>query len=86
MILGLGSFAKGFSYSNDKVQLSSGWSYSVGWLATVLSVMCALYFVSVAVYHHRNPSPLNFPTEGRSYAPLSQFESTETGSDDDENL
>lgn len=85
MVLGLSSFAKGFSSSPPQV-LSAGWSYSVGWLATVLAIMCALYFFSVALYRYRHPAPLNYPAENRTYAPLAQFESTETGSDDDENL
>lgn len=84
MILGLGSFGKAFSYSTKEKTLTSGWSYSVGWLAMVLALMCTLYFLSVAVYRYRNQSPINNPSATRSYAPLAQFESTETGSDDDD--
>ena len=84
MLLGLGAFAKGFSYSTKTLHRSPGWSYSVGWLATVLAVLCALYFFSVALYRYRHPGPTSYPTESRSYAPLSQFESTETGSDDED--
>ncbi len=84
MVLGLSSFAKGFSYSTEELSLSPGWSYSVGWLAAVLAVLCALYFFSVAMYRYRNPGPIGYPAESRPYAPLSQFESTETCSDDED--
>jgi hypothetical protein len=85
MVLGLASFAKAFSTGSDSESLSPAWSYSVGWLATVISVLCAVYFLCVAVYRYRNPaSSLSHPAMTRSYAPLAQFESTETGSDDDD--
>ena len=86
MVLGLGSFAKSFSHDDDTILSSiSGWSYSVGWVGCVISLLCSLYFISVAVYRICNPSPRR-DEESKSYAPLAQFESTETGSDDDDNL
>lgn len=87
MVLGLAGFAKGFGRSPDgDLKLGPGWSYSVGWLATVLSIMCALYFLSVAAFRYKNHAPMSYPARTRSYAPLAQFESTETGSDDDDSL
>ena len=86
MVLGLGSFGKAFSHGTKTTNLSSGWSYNVGWLAMVLALMCALYFFSVAWYRHRHPANFNVDRETRSYAPLAQFESAETSSDyDDDN-
>lgn len=84
MLLGLASFAKGFSNDTSQLLFSSAWSYYVGWLATALGVGCALYFLVVAGYRYKNPSPTSYPGETRSYAPLAQFESTETASDDDD--
>lgn len=86
MLLSLSSFAKAFSFSSETVQLGPAWSYSVGWLAAVLSILCAVYFLSVAMYRYKNPSPLSYPAATKAYAPLAQFESTETGSDDDDDL
>ncbi len=78
MILGLASYSKSFDETS-----SPGWSYNVGWVACVLCVLCTLYFVSVAVYRIKNPPPSGGRKDPKSYAPLAQFESTET---DDENL
>lgn len=79
MTLGLGSYSKSFSDSS-----TPGWSYSVGWVACVLCVMCTLYFVSVAIYRIRNPPTSGSSRRPKSYTPLAQFESVE--SDDDEDL
>ena len=85
MILGLSSFAKAFSLSTDTVTVGPAWSYSVGWLASVLSILCAVYFLVVTIYRYRNPTPKGgYQATNQSYAPLAQFESTETGSDDDD--
>ncbi len=79
MILGLASFSKSF----DDESSFPGWSYNVGWVACVLCVVSTLYFVSVAVYRIKTPPPSGGRRESKSYAPLAQFESTET---DDEDL
>lgn len=82
LIIGLISFSPSLKQTDDGVVVSPGWSYGVGWLSMVLSSACALYFVSVGWYRFRKPTPSHFPSESRSYAPLAQFESTDTGSDD----
>lgn len=84
MVLGLSSFAKAFSLGTDTETVGPAWSYSVGWLASVLSVLCAVYFLAVTVHRYRNPTPKGYAVPNQSYAPLAQFESTETGSDDDD--
>lgn len=79
MILGLGSYSKSFDENS-----TPGWSYSVGWVACAVCIMCTLYFVSVALYRIKYPPNSGGNKQSKSYAPLAQFESTET--DDDEEL
>ena len=83
LMLGLVSFSPGLKQTDDGVVISPGWSYGVGWLSMVLAITCALYFVCVGWYRFKIPTPLHFPSKSKSYTPLAQFESTETGSDDE---
>ena len=69
---------------NPSSIITPGWSYDVGWVAMVISVLCALYFVSVGLYRFRHPNdPVTHPGVSKIYAPLAQFESTESDDDDD---
>lgn len=93
MLIGLGSFSRAFTAGNcdedakEGCHVWPGWSYKVGWVAMVISVLCSLYFVSVGLYRFRHPNdPITHPGVSKIYAPLAQFESTETGSDDDDDL
>ena len=93
MLIGLASFSARFHSDTGKSEdgaktplVQPGWSYDVGWVAMVISVLCALYFVSVGLYRFRHPNdPVTHPGVSKVYAPLAQFESTESD-DDDENF
>ena len=62
-----------------------GWSYTVGWLALVLSLICCIYYIIVAWYRLKHPDSIR-PKMQQIYAPLTQFEDDMTDSDDDEDL
>ena len=91
MLIGLASFSAGFHTDvsdsdnvNESKVVRPAWSYDVGWVAMVISVLCALYFVSVGLYRFRHPDdPVTHPGVSKIYAPLAQFESTESDDDDD---
>ena len=93
MLIGLASFSSRFhtdvekdGNSDNSSLVFPGWSYDVGWVAMVISVLCALYFVSVGLYRFRHPNdPVTHPGVSKIYAPLAQFESTDSD-DDDENI
>ena len=80
MLIGLGSFFKAFN-ENDSVEAS--WSYTVGWLAFALALICLGYFIVVAMYRLKTAHQ-KANMQAQVYAPLAQFESTETDDDDNE--
>ena len=93
MLIGLASYSAQFhtdtgNDNNDDgdetLLVQPSWSYDVGWVAMVISVLCALYFVSVGLYRFRHPNdPVTHPGVSKVYAPLAQFESNESDDDDD---
>ena len=94
MLIGLASYSarfhtvadKGSDDSDENLLVQPSWSYDVGWVAMVISILCALYFVSVGLYRFRHPNdPVTHPGVSKVYAPLAQFESNESD-DDDENF
>ena len=61
------------------------WSYSIGWIGFVVSLVSAIYYSLVAIYRLRHPD------DGRStaqqiYAPLSQWDNASSSDSDDNNL
>ena len=86
MLIGLASFSSVFHCGgDDSCSVKPGWSYDVGWVAMVISVLCSLYFASVGIYRFRHPNdPVTHPGVSKVYAPLAQFASTESASDDDD--
>jgi len=82
MMVGLAAYS--VAYHNGTGQPS--WSYHVGWIACVLSVACAVYYISVAIFRLRNPNVLPLPGQSKTYAPLAQFESTGTDEEEDEGM
>ena len=86
MLIGLASFSSVFHCDgDDSCSVKPGWSYDVGWVAMVISVLCSLYFASVGIYRFRHPNdPITHPGVSKVYAPLAQFASTESASDDDD--
>lgn len=92
MLIGLSSYSARFhtdagnddDSDDENLVVQPSWSYDVGWVAMVISVLCALYFVSVGLYRFRHPNdPVTHPGVSKVYAPLAQFESTESDDDDD---
>ena len=95
MLIGLSSYSARFhtdsgddnESDDEKLLVQPSWSYDVGWVAMVISVLCALYFISVGLYRFRHPNdPVTHPGVSKVYAPLAQFESTESDDDDDNYL
>ena len=86
MLIGLASFSSVFHCDGNKeCKMHPSWSYDVGWVAMVISILCSLYFVSVGIYRFRHPNdPVRHPGVTKVYAPLAQFGSTESGSDEDD--
>ena len=88
LMLGLASFSRGY---HDNKDTHSGWSYTVGWIAFLFSLVCAAYFILVAVHRMRMSNSIKSrrtnTSQQNSYTPLAQFEqSSGSSSEEDEKL
>ena len=84
MFIGLTAYVK-VLHDNEDQDVSLGWSYSVGWLALVLALVCSLYFTGVAWYRWKHPSS-GRPRPHQIYAPLTQMNESSSDSDSDYGL
>ena len=85
-MLGLASFSRAY---HDTTDTHAGWSYSVGWIAFLFSLVCATYFILIAVWRMRRPHTVKKMQNSQqsSYTPLAQFEeSSDSSSEGDEKL
>ena len=78
MLIGLAAYSRIYHIENGG---EAGWSYSAGWMAFALAIICSVCFVMVALYTKR-PSRLLRHQE-QVYTPLAQFEASTTSDDDD---
>ena len=86
LMLGLASFSRAYHDTHDT---HASWSYTVGWIAFLFSLVCAAYFILIAVHRMRTPytSKNAHNPQQSSYTPLAQFEeSSDSSSEEDEKL
>ena len=87
-MVGLASFTPAY---RDNKDAHAGWTYSVGWIAFAFSLICAGYFILIAVHRMKNSNSIIKSERGSSqqntYTPLAQFEeTTDSSSEGDEEL
>ena len=83
LMLGLASFSRAY---HDMKDTHASWSYTVGWIAFLFSLICAAYFILIAVHRMRTPL-VSKNTQQSTYTPLAQFEeSSASSSEGDEKL
>lgn len=78
MIIALGAYGRAFTGESPG---HSSWSYTVGWVACLLALLSALYFLLTAVCRGKFSATGASRAKGKdqTYTPLAQFEeSTET--------
>ena len=84
LMLGLASFSRAY---HDMEDTHASWSYSIGWIAFLLTLICATYFILIAVFRMRRPrSKSAYTSQQSTYTPLAQFEESSDSSEGDEKL
>ena len=86
LMLGLSSFTRAY---HDTKDAHASWSYTLGWVSFLFSLVCATYFILIAVWRMRRPRAAKVIqiSQQSSYTPLAQFEeSSDSSSENDEKL